>query len=190
MTIPNLNAFVQNDIVSGGMHTAPEARLLLYALCVSLGAKEVLELGFDAGWTTEVLAKSGAHVTAIDNNSEYPKTTALARARLASYTNCDLLETDAIEFLIATPDDFYDFIFIDDSHEFMHVTVEAYIARLKIKSGGIIAFHDTNIHRIWQVIEEVFRDWQRINLPAWSPQYSRADSGSDFGLGIVRRPLT
>jgi predicted O-methyltransferase YrrM len=167
---------------SGGIHTAPEARLILFALAVGIRAKDILELGSDAGATTLALSMSGAQVTGVDNRSEYPDVKPTAEAQVAPYPNCKIVYKDALEFLRESPDNAYDLIFVDDDHKMDHVREEAIEVRRVLRAGGFVAFHDTVIHNLWQVIEEVYPDWQRINLPAISPS-----AGSDYGIGLVRK---
>lgn len=168
---------------SGGSHTAPELRLLLFCLAHSLRATRIIETGSDAGYTTIVLAETGARVTGIDNHSEYPGIKPKAQERIAQYPNSKILEGDALAYLREQADDSIDFIFIDDFHEHYHVRPEALEARRILRPGGIAAFHDTTECKIWAIVEETFPDWQRIELPAISPGLSR-----DCGVGIVRKP--
>jgi len=170
---------------SGGGHTAPESRILMYALAVSLRARIVVELGYDQGTTTEALAWSGAHVIGIDSRmvggaSDY------AVRLLRSYPNVTLLSCNAMTFLKTREDGSTDMVFIDDSHNSLHVTNEAKEVRRILRPGGVAVFHDTVYHPLWAVIEEAFPDWQRINLPARSP-YKGMDE-CDMGLGVVRKP--
>ena len=175
-----MNHFKQSDIVSGGSHTPPETRYLLYSLAVSIRAKDILETGYDAGHTTEALCKTGANVVGVDDLSEYPETNALATQRLAKYENCELLNIDALRFLRCAPGESYDFIFIDDNHSSSHVHEEAKEVKRILRPGGIAVFHDTKYHKIWWIIMDVFPDWDKIEFPAISPI-----KNEDFGIGIV-----
>ena len=71
MLINDLTKELTQDVEAGGANTPPEARLFLYSLAKMIRAKDILETGYDAGYTTLALAMTGAHVDAIDNLSEY-----------------------------------------------------------------------------------------------------------------------
>ena len=184
-----LDFLTQVEPESGAIHTPPEMRLMLYALAVSLNAECILELGFDAGYTTLALAESGAVVIGVDDSSEYPEVKASAAKLLAAYPNVALVNTDAVAFLRGSNDEFYDLIFVDDDHRAEHVAQEAWLIRAKLRQGGIAAFHDTNIHSLWKVVEMIFSDWEKINLPAWTPQEDRLDQRHNYGLALVRKPI-
>lgn len=168
---------------SGGSHTAPELRLLLFALAYSLRATRIIETGYDAGMTTVVLAETGAEVVGIDNGEEYPNVKGAATERVKEYPNIELIEGDALEYLRSQADNSIDFIFIDDAHHYNWVLTEALEVKRILRPGGLAAFHDTTECNIWEIIDNVFADWQRIELPAISPGLSR-----DMGVGVVRKP--
>ncbi len=178
-----LGSLVQVDH-SGGIHTHPSLRLILFAIAVSNGALDILELGYDAGWTTETLAMTGAKVIGIDNLSEYGGIDRTARERLAGYTNCKLLKGESLQFLNDQPNESFDFVFVDDNHNLSRVKAECERIRHVLRPGGIACFHDTNYHNIWSVVEQIFADWQRINFK--SPSASSPDM--EMGLGIVKKP--
>lgn len=179
---PVLDAFLQK-VYSGGSHTAPEMRLMLYCLAAALRARDILETGYDAGSTTEVLAWTGARVVGVDDLSEYPGVDAEARGKMARYGNVELVLGDALEYLRNAPGGSFDLVFVDDGHDPAHVAEEARELRRVLRPGGVAVFHDTVQCALWGVLEEVFPDWQRVNLPAISPV-----AGTDYGMGIVRKP--
>lgn len=179
-----LNHFEHIGPESGGVHTPPEARLFLCALVLLSQSKSVLETGYDAGDTTEALCLTGANITAVDDSSEYPWTKEDAGKRLERYSNCTLRSQEAERFFRDTPDNTYDFIFLDDGHGPEHIRLECLEIRRTLKPGGLVAFHDTVWCKLWPIIDEVFSDWQRINLPCFSPVIGR-----DFGLGLARKPV-
>ena len=173
--------FTQVD-KSGGIHTHPAFRILLYALAKSINAQFIVETGYDAGVTTEALAMTGAYVAAIDNWSEYSDVKVLAKERLENYPNVQLEMVDALEFLARLGNNKVDFIFFDDYHGFNHVEDECREVRRILRPGGIAAFHDTDYCKIWGVLETEFPDWQKINI---SDDYRN----TSYGLGIVIKPI-
>lgn len=179
-----LSAFTQT-VVSGGMNTAPEARLLLFALATLTYAQMILETGYDAGYTTEVLALTGANIIAIDNDSEYPEVKAEAKERLSKYPNCTLLHIDAMKYLINVPDDSFDLIFVDDDHFPPHVAGEIVEVKRILRTGGIAVFHDTeNDESLKRVVNEGLAGWEILHLPAWS---SRDNVMINFGLTVGKK---
>jgi len=183
MRLDALLAEFSQDYPSGGMHTAPETRMLLCSLAYSARAKRILETGYDAGITTWALALTGAQVQTIDDLSEYPEAESVAVKLLAEYPNVELLRGDAVKFLQSAEDESFDFIFVDDNHNSDHVTREAVEIKRVLTPGGYAAFHDVNLYNLWNVIKAGFEDWECIKLPAFSPH-----GNLDYGLGLVRKP--
>lgn len=175
--------FTQKE-VSGGVCTAPAARLLMHALLVLLGAKRAIETGYDAGVTTEALAMSGAEVLGVDDLCEYSEVDTNARVRLAGYPNVTLVEDDALAFLKQQPDCSIDFIFVDERHLAEYVKDESEEIRRIMRPGGVAVFHDTAIFpELRNVVHSSFEDWQCMDLPAVSPYH-----GINFGISVVRKP--
>jgi SAM-dependent methyltransferase len=174
----------QQDIVSGGVNTPPEARLLLYSLAKLVRAKDIIETGYDAGYTTRVLAQTGATVLAIDDGSEYPEVKQVARDILRPYSNVVIVNADALSILRDLKPNIADLIFIDDLHNYEHVKLEAIECRRLIRPGGIVAFHDTNVVDIHKVISTVFHDWEYVtDIPCYSP-YTKMN----YGIGFASKP--
>jgi len=170
---------------SGGKHTAPEARLILLALASAMRARLVVETGYDAGYTTEALALSGAKVLAVDNLHEYAEADAEARRRLAAYSNVRLSNGDALEFLRGLEDGTVDLIFVDDHHAEAHVRAEALEVRRVLRPGGVAVFHDTTAFcGIWNAVSDGLIGWEKVRLPAPSPH-----NGVDYGITIARKPV-
>ena len=181
-----LEQFEQEEY-SGGLWTTPGNRLLLLGLAVSMGAEDILELGYDAGVTTEIFAMSGAkRVVGVDNLSEYGGVEPKARQRLSIYPNVELHNGDALDYLHACSDESFDIIFIDDYHGLQHVMAEAQEVRRVLRPGGFAIFHDTIIHALWEAIATVLPDWQQIELPSMQRKAPYQDQ--DFGMGLVRKP--
>jgi len=182
-----LTRFMQT-METGGANTPPELRLLMFALAISIRAKDILELGIDRGFTTTALAMTGARVVGVDNFTDHPgrgKQDVLDQ--LARIPNVLAVDQDTLEFLARTPDDSFDMIFVDDTHKPEHVGAEAKHIRRILRPGGIAVFHDTN-HPAdnRRIVDTVFVDWHRLHLPSISTY--REQHGEDFGASIVRRP--
>lgn len=188
-----LTQFTQT-IHSGGSYTPPGNRLLLAALAVSLGAKDILETGYDAGVTTLALAMTGARVVAIDNGYEYASVKTHAREILQPYPNVELVTEDALVYLVGCLDASFDLIFIDDCHWPEYTRCEILTIQRVLRPGGFAVFHDTLSAGLWTVLETHFpATWPRLNLPSlqdW-PGYAGNPGavGADFGLGLVRKPV-
>jgi predicted O-methyltransferase YrrM len=177
-----LNRMVQG-VWSGGAHTAPEMRMILLMLAIGSRARDILELGSDAGTTTEILALSGARVVGVDNWTEYPEVKPQAQELLKKYPNCTLVKSGALEYLKGQEDESWDLVFVDDFHGLEHVMLETVEVRRILRPGGFAVLHDTKVHKLWEAIEGYLGDWERINLPAISPE-----AGKDYGFGIARKP--
>lgn len=178
---------------SGGVYTPPGNRLLLAALAVSMGAKDILETGYDAGVTTLALAMTGARVVAIDNGYEYTAVKVHAVELLAGYPNVELITEDALVYLASAPADSFDLIFIDDCHWPDYTILEISKIQRVLRPGGIAAFHDTISAGLWEVLYTYFPEsWAGINLPSvqgWKDYAGNEGAlGLDFGLGLVRKP--
>jgi predicted O-methyltransferase YrrM len=172
---------------SGGMYTTPGNRLTLLGLALSCEAQDILELGYDSGTTTMILALSGARVTGVDDHREAPLAAAIAEARLAPFPNVRLATAEAIQFLRETSDEAYDMVFVDDLHEAAHVRQEAHEVMRVLRPGGLACFHDTIVHGLWDVVDAVLpASWQRLEVP--SRQHAAPFAGADFGLGVWRKP--
>lgn len=56
----------------------------------------------------------------------------------------EIIKQDSISFLNSFPDNFFDFIYIDTTHQYEHTKNELFLSLKKIKKGGIISGHDYN----------------------------------------------
>lgn len=178
-----LDRFTQ-DYDSGGVHTAPAARLLMLYLAVALDAKMIIETGYDYGLTTEALALSGAEVMAVDNLEEYGGADEPARERLSNYPNVTLVKSSAVSFLQGIDDETVDLAFIDDGHHIEHMRREIAEAARILKPGGVVVFHDAwRFLALWSMVKKMVPVWEKMILPAVSPK-----DGINYGIGIVRKP--
>ena len=178
-----MEALTQHE-PSGGANTAASVRLILIALALEIGAKEIVELGYDAGVTVRALALTGAHVVGIDNVSEYRDTKGAAEDHVASFHNAELREIDADTYLKSSKP--IDLIFVDDNHEPEHVRQEAESIRRVLRPGGIAVFHDTLGRGLGEVVRKVLPDWMFLELPGTSSY--KPSAGESFGIGIFRKP--
>lgn len=62
--------------------------------------------------------------------------------KVSSFQNVRSLKTSSLDYLLITPSDYYDFIYIDADHTAKAVIADAVLAWRTLKSGGIMAFDD------------------------------------------------
>lgn len=115
--------------------------LTLFSLILSLGAKNILELGVRNGGTTFPLLcaayENGGKVTSVDINE-------------TNFTCPDHLKNswnfhckDAISFLETLEQNvFFDFVYIDDWHSYTHVKKELEFIDKHVSPSTIICLHD------------------------------------------------
>ena len=113
------------------------------------------EIGVDQGLYSEVLCKANPRLTlhGIDSWKAYRGYTdytsqghidankAEALKRLAPY-NCTLVQKFSMDAVKDYPDGYFDFVYIDGNHEYLHVTEDIYHWSRKVRKGGILAGHD------------------------------------------------
>ena len=73
-----------------------------------------------------------------DTRAAYREVERLANA----YPNCFVHVGDDLEILPTFPDGYFDWVYLDSSHEFEHTVKKLELLRAKVKPGGIIAGHD------------------------------------------------
>jgi predicted O-methyltransferase YrrM len=114
--------------------------LTLYSIALSLGAKNILELGVRSGATTLPLLtaakKTGGVVTSVDINDtdfscpdEFEDT-------------WKFVKSDAIQFLEKYANPPYDMVYIDDWHAYSHVKRELELLDYLITPKTVILVHD------------------------------------------------
>lgn len=74
-------------------------------------------------------------------------------------------QKDSVEFLKSFPDQYFDFIYIDSSHQYEHTKNELNEALRVVKNGGIIAGHDYNEMHFKGVFDAVNEFITENNLP-------------------------
>lgn len=67
----------------------------------------------------------------------------------------EIVKSDSISFLNSFPDNYFDFIYIDTSHQYEHTKNELKISLKKIKNKGIISGHDYNKNMFAGVVKAV-----------------------------------
>jgi cephalosporin hydroxylase len=61
-------------------------------------------------------------------------------------------------------DKVFNFIFIDADHSYEGVKADFEAWSPLLKSGGEIAFHDTNYEGVTRLLEEIPKEWKRSEL--------------------------
>lgn len=92
------------------------------------------------------LGKSG-RLVGIDNmayGGEYQATTVMNHI-IKSGSDIELMIKSSLDASCNFPDGYFDFVFIDSSHEHEQTRAEILLWQRKVKDGGILAGHDYNI---------------------------------------------
>ncbi len=163
--------------------TEPYVAQLVCALLVASGGRTVLEtggfMGTTSAWLALTLESMGGgilHIAEID-----PSRAAIIEARMESIRpgeDAIIHRGDVMDVIRASPDDYFDFVWLDDSHEQQHVAAEIEALWPKVKRGGLIVGHDIdepcNLH-------EVFTAYggYSIRLPKLGPA---------GGIGVIQKP--
>jgi hypothetical protein len=118
------------------------------------GYKAGAEIGVCRGEYTEILAKSGLKIYAIDPwrayagfaQTAYQKKIDYfyeqAQKTLAPYANCSIIRKTSMEALRDFADASLDFVYIDGNHSFQYVAADICEWTKKVRRGGIISGHD------------------------------------------------
>jgi len=122
-----------------GMDDTSHHLATLMSISVSIGAKNILELGVRRGITTKPLLLAAAitegHVFSVDiEPTQYRPPT-----ELAPYWT--FIQQEAIAFL-SIDDLEYDLVFVDDWHSTPHVKKELLLLEDKLSVNGLILMHD------------------------------------------------
>lgn len=133
----------------------PITRAGLAGLFAELGYTIGAEIGVDQGLYSEVLCRANPdlHLYCIDAWKAYRGYTDFtsqahlnanrenALTNLAPY-NCTIVQEFSRDAVRRYSDQYFDFVYIDGNHEFLHVTEDIYYWGSKVKVGGILAGHD------------------------------------------------
>jgi predicted O-methyltransferase YrrM len=113
--------------------------ITLYALCLSLRAKNILELGVREGHSTRALVAAAKHLNTKVDCVDIKKQN---HSLLVGYENeFNFIESDALLFL-KNCNTIYDFVFVDDWHEEQHVYQELSYLKNLVNINGLIVLHD------------------------------------------------
>ena len=88
----------------------------------------------------------------------------LVSNKFENETSIEIVKKDSISFLQHFPDNYFDFIYIDTSHQYEHTKIELNLSLNKIKKGGIISGHDYNKYRFEGVVRAVDEFSKENNL--------------------------
>jgi predicted O-methyltransferase YrrM len=116
--------------------------ITLFALVLSLRARNVLELGVRFGHTTKPLLQAlsyfRGHLTSVDIQDNV-----CLRQELAGISNWNFVVSDSLEFLKTIPDNqIYDLVFIDDWHNGLHVQQQLNLLDSHVTPSSLILMHD------------------------------------------------
>lgn len=176
---------------AGGIHTAPELRLLLVALALTNKAELVVETGYDIGLTTEAMALASTKVIAVDNESEYQNSKHFAEEVLKDYPNVERIVGDALAVLKLRSNESVDLVFIDDYHHFAHIEQEVAELRRILKPKGLAVFHDAkrddnggyaDSKNLTWFLKSIL-NWNHIELDSFSLK-----DGTNVGIVIFQKP--
>jgi hypothetical protein len=103
------------------------------------------------------------------NNIKYKNSIDLLDTVINKFSNkecVEIVKKDSVSFLESFPDNYFDFIYIDTSHQYEHTKKELNTSLRKIKKAGIIAGHDYNKYRFEGVVRAVdeFSKENNLNL--------------------------
>lgn len=122
------------------------------------GMTTIVEIGVYKGEYTEVLAKAGLKVYAIDpwdEAVEYPyyngksnpqavedENYAITKKRLEKYSNVILIKRTSMDALELFEDESLDAVYIDGNHSFKYVAEDIASWIKKVRKGGFVCGHD------------------------------------------------
>lgn len=133
----------------------------LYNLVVSTGAQQVIELGVRGGESSVALLaglhETGGRLWSCDIEAVgMPAVPLLGRVR-----HWDFVQGDDRALLAEAPAE-CDILFIDSSHEHEHTLWELEHYGSRVRSGGYIVLHDTELEPIQRALREYLADEDRV----------------------------
>jgi len=112
---------------------------------LATGAGEALEVGSAYGYSAVVMAKAGAHVTAVDPHAgELSGSLGIMQGNLQAYQANDVLTRvgRSQDILPTCPLAWFGLVFIDGDHSEATVAHDVGWARKLLRPGGVLACHD------------------------------------------------
>ena len=88
------------------------------------------------------------------------------------------------EFLSTFKDDFFDFIYIDTTHQYSQTVLELELAYKKVKNNGIVAGHDYHHQMFGGVVDAVHFFSNRYKLPF----YLTTDDILNTYIFLIKKP--
>jgi predicted O-methyltransferase YrrM len=129
------------NLALNGAGDADQHYITLFALSLSLKAKNILELGVRNGGSTRAflnaLEYTNGNLVSVDINDNL-----ILRENFKNQTNWSFIVSDAIHFL-KNENKIYDIILIDDWHDGIHVTKELELIYNLVTPNSLILAHDT-----------------------------------------------
>ena len=159
--------------------TEPWVTNLVVALMCSIKAERILETGAFKGYTTKALAGRMAPSATLDYCEIDPERLNVLLEGVSGIPGV-FGHGDVLDLLVRRPDNFYDFVFLDDDHSEAHVRNELAMVYRKVRPGGLIVLHD--VTGACAYIGGMVRGYGGIalDLPRLGPA---------GGLGIIQKPL-
>lgn len=147
-------------------------------------ASHVVELGARSGLSTTAwlvgLAKSGGRLTSVDISPA---------PQIGTHTNWEHIQGDDTDADVLAQVEGCDILFIDTSHAYEHTLWELRNWSPKVRNGGIIVCHDTELQRPWDppcpVTDPDFPVATAINEFCAERGYRWVNIPGCWGLGII-----
>jgi cephalosporin hydroxylase len=157
---------------------------VFFDLCVDLRASKVIELGTRGGVSTVAwlyaMELLDGHVWSVDVDPA----PALSHARWTFVQGSDLNP----EVFKALPDS-ADIVFIDTSHSYSQTSAELHLYATKVRSGGRIVLHDTELRRPFGVgVQPAYPVKKAVTEYCAEEGVAVTFLPNNFGLAIVSVP--
>jgi predicted O-methyltransferase YrrM len=181
-----------------GNGDSSQHEITLFAIAISLKAKNILELGVRDGFTTIPLLNACEYTNGLLTSVDIKENINLNIIK-KQYPKWEYKISDAIEFISKIKDDvLYDLIFIDDWHDGNHLFNEISLLEKHITPSSIILIHDCMCYNT-QPNYHIYKDnngefgnggpfaaIQKLDLNVW--EYSTIPVNN--GLTILRKKGT
>jgi predicted O-methyltransferase YrrM len=118
----------------------PHEAAVLYALAKAADGGRILEIGTAYGYSAAVMAEAAPHAEIVTLNPK-PGEFAQGRDALKSWPNVRCLFETSAAYQTDHGGQFWDLVFVDGSHLYEHVAIDARWWKC-VKRGGAIVFHD------------------------------------------------